>query len=126
MLWPGDEPWPVCREPHEPGSEGYAPEDIRAARAAGVWPRSRPWPGAGSPGEAGPTPFMGLAQFFDRDVPGLAAGPGGADLVQLLRCPRTHGPHLERRYLLRWRPAAQTERADRFLATAPEVPLLRW
>lgn len=110
----------------EPETEGYAPEEIRAARAAGVWPRSRPWPGADSPGEGGPAPFVGLAQFFGRDVPGLAAGPGGADLVQLFRCPRTHGPYLERRYLLQWRPAAQTERADHLLAAAPEVPLLRW
>lgn len=126
LLWPAGEPWPVCREPHEIESEGYAPKEIRAARAAGVPPRSRPWPGAGRPGECGPAPFVGLAQLFGRDVPGLATGPGGADLVQIFRCPRTHGPYLERRYLLRWRLAAQTERADGFLDAAPEVPLLRW
>ncbi|MFJ3926268.1 hypothetical protein [Streptomyces sp. NPDC090022] len=71
-------------------------------------------------------PFVGLAQFFDRDVPGLAAGPDDADLVQIFRCPFAHGPHLERRYHLRWRQAAETERAERFLATPPEVPMLRW
>ncbi|MFF4364882.1 hypothetical protein [Streptomyces sp. NPDC001594] len=69
---------------------------------------------------------MALAQFFGRDVPNLAAGPGGADLVQLLRCPLTHGPYLERRYLLRWRRASQTESADHFLPAAPEMPLLPW
>ncbi|UQX04545.1 hypothetical protein [Streptomyces sp. RerS4] len=126
MLWPEDESWPVCREPHRPETEGYAPDEIRSARASGAWPRSRPWSGAGAPGEDGPVPFTGLAQFFRRDVPGLAAGPDGADLVQLLRCPFTHGPHYERRYLLRWRQAAEAERADRFLTAAPEVPVLRW
>lgn len=126
LLWPGSEPWPVCHEPHEPETEGYAPDEIRAARAAGAWPRSRPWPEADSPGKGGPVPFVALAQFFGRDVPGLAAGPGGADLVQLFRCPFPHGPYLERRYLLQWRNAAQTEHADHLLDTAPEVPWLPW
>ncbi|WP_031154022.1 hypothetical protein [Streptomyces xanthophaeus] len=126
ILWSADEPWPVCREPHRRETEGYAPDEVRSARAAGVWPRTRPWPGAGTPGPDGPVPFVGLAQFFRRDVPGLAAGPDGADLVQLFRCPFTHGSHLERRYCLRWRRAEETERAERFLAAPPEVPLLRW
>ncbi|MFJ1812479.1 MULTISPECIES: hypothetical protein [unclassified Streptomyces] len=125
ILWPQDEPWPVCREPHQRETEGYAPDEVRSARAAGAWPRSRPWPGAGTPGHDGPVPFVGLAQLFRRDVPGLAAGPDGADLVQLFRCPFTHGPYLERRYCLRWRRAEETERAQRFLAAPPEVPL-RW
>ncbi|KOG44329.1 hypothetical protein ADK75_36195 [Streptomyces virginiae] len=96
MLWPYGEPWPICREPHRRGSEGYAPD--------------------------GPVPFVGLAQLLRRDVPGLAAGPDGADLVQLFRCPLTHGPDQERRYHLRWRRAAETERAERFIADPPEVP----
>lgn len=126
MLWPKSEPWPVCHEPHQPESEGYALEDIRSARAVGTWPPIRPWPDAAAPGEDGPVPFAVLAQFFRRDVPALAPGPDGADLVQLFRCPFTHGPYLERRYHLRWRRSAETERAGRFLATAPEVPLVRW
>ncbi|MER5966552.1 hypothetical protein [Streptomyces sp. NPDC002057] len=126
MLWPDSEPWPVCHEPHPHETEGYVPDEIRSARAAGVRPRSHPWPGADAPGKNGSVPFVGLAQFFRRDIPGLAAGPNGADLVQLFRCPSTHGPYLERRYLLRWRRAAETERAERFLAAPPEVPLLRW
>ncbi|WP_342449978.1 hypothetical protein [Streptomyces xanthophaeus] len=125
MLWPADEPWPVCQEPHQPETKGYEPDEIRSARAAGVWPRSQPWPRAGTPGEGGPVPFLGLAQFFRRDVPALAAGPDGADLVQILRCPFNHSPYLERRYHLRWRQAAETERAE-LLAAPPEVPMLRW
>ncbi len=126
LLWPGNEPWPVRREPHEPETEGYAPDEIRAARAVGAWPRSRPWPNDGSPGKGGPVPFVALAQFFGRDVPGPVAGPGGADLMQLFRCPFTHGPCLERRCLPQRRWTAQTEQADHFLAAVPEVPLLRW
>ncbi|MFD7262594.1 hypothetical protein [Streptomyces sp. NPDC059874] len=127
MLWPYDEPWPVCDEPHRHETEGYPPDDIRSARAAGAWPRSRPWPGAGTPpGKDGPVPFVGLAQLFRRDVPALAAGPDSADLLQLFRCPFAHGSHLERHYRLRWRRAAETERAERFLAAPPEVPVLPW
>ncbi|MFE5207385.1 hypothetical protein [Streptomyces sp. NPDC056600] len=126
MLWPDAEPWPVCHDPHQPETEGYAPGEIRAARAAGAWPQSRPWRGAGAPGADGPVPFVGLAQLFRRDIPGLGSGPGGADLVQLFRCPFTHGPYLERRYRLRWRRAAEAESAERFFAAPPEVPQLRW
>ncbi|MFF7725894.1 hypothetical protein [Streptomyces sp. NPDC008001] len=126
MLWPEGEPWPLCHEPHQRETEGYAPEEIRSARAAGVRPTSRPWPLAGSAEEDCPVPFAGLAQFFRRDIPGLTCGPGGADLVQFFRCPFTHGPGLERRYCLWWRQAGQTEHAQRFLAAPPEVPLLRW
>ncbi|MFD4866089.1 hypothetical protein [Streptomyces sp. NPDC058412] len=126
MLWPAGEPWPVCDEPHQPETEGYAPDEIRRARAAGAWPASLSWPGGGTPGEGGSVPFVGLAQFFRRDIPGLAAGPDGADLVQLFRCPLTHGAYLERRYVLRWRRAAETETAEDFLAAPPQLPLLRW
>lgn len=126
MLWPEDDPWPVCHEPHEPEAEGYAPDEVRRARAEGVRPQRRLWPTGWTPGEDEPVPFLGLAQLFRRDIPGLAAGLDGADLVQIFRCPLTHGPHLERRYHLRWRRAAETERAERFLTTPPEVPMLRW
>ncbi|MFI5530594.1 hypothetical protein ACIA8O_18845 [Kitasatospora sp. NPDC051853] len=123
LLWPGDEPWPPCREPHQPETEGYAPEDIRRTRADGSHPAGRPWPSDDGPG---PVPFLALAQLFRRDIPGLAPGPDGADLVQLFRCPRTHGPYLERRYHLEWRSAARTERAGRFRVDPPVAPLLRW
>ncbi|MEU8972992.1 hypothetical protein AB0D11_27685 [Streptomyces monashensis] len=126
VLWPDDEPWPVCHEPHRRETEGYAPHEIRIARAAGAWPPSRPWPGAEVLDEGEPVPFVGLAQLFRRDVPALASGPDGADLVQLFRCPFTHGPRPERRYRLRWRRADETERAAGFLATPSQVPLLRW
>lgn len=126
MLWPADEPWPLCYEPHGRDFEGHAPEEIRSARTAGVSPPSRPGPGAETAGDDDPAPFVGLAQLFRRDIPGLACGPNGADLVQVFRCPLTHGPYLERRYHLRWRQAARAERAEHLLAAPPQVPLRRW
>ncbi|TRV81124.1 hypothetical protein FKN01_04590 [Streptomyces sp. 130] len=126
MLWPADEPWPLCHEPHPAEIQGYDPEEIRGARAAGVGPPGRPRSRARSAADHGPAPLVGLAQFFRRDIPGLGCGPGGTDLVQLFRCPFTHGPYLERRYHLRRRRAARTERAERLLAVPPRAPLLRW
>ncbi|UWE13833.1 hypothetical protein [Actinacidiphila bryophytorum] len=124
MLWPDGETWPYCHEPHQRETEGYAPEEIRRARAAGNWPPRRTWPLAEGAEIRGPVPFIGLAQLFRRDIPGLAPGPGGADLVQLFRCPFSHGPHLERRYHLRWRQAGPTGHAEGLLVAPPEVPLL--
>ncbi|MFD6423778.1 hypothetical protein [Streptomyces sp. NPDC060198] len=123
MLWSEGEAWPVCHEPHLPEAEGYAPDEIRAARAAGGHPPERRWPRVDADG---PVPFVGLAQLIRRDVPGLAAGPGGADLVQLFRCPLAHGQHHERRYRLHWRRAEGAEREERLLAAPPEAVLLRW
>lgn len=125
MLWPYDEPWPVCHEQHQRETEGYAPDEILTARASGGWPPSRPWPADAAPGTDAPVPFGGLAQLFCRDVPGLPPGPDGADLAQIFRCPFVHGLHHERRYHLRWRKAEVAERAGRFLDPPPRVPLLR-
>ncbi|MFE0652070.1 hypothetical protein ACFVZH_26175 [Streptomyces sp. NPDC059534] len=147
MLWPADEPWPTCGEAHGPVTHGYVPDEIRRAREIGVadpgadgaraverhavsqaparaekpTPTSTPT----STGDEGAVPFVALAQLFRRDVPDLAAGPDGEDMVQLFRCPLPHGPHLERRYHLRWR-RADAESADRMLSTPPELPLLPW
>ncbi|MFG3040950.1 hypothetical protein ACGFYZ_29025 [Streptomyces sp. NPDC048330] len=135
MLWPADEPWPTCDEVHGPVTEGYVPDEIRRARAEAVRaekrraetrPAAHRSPsGAGTPKPyAPPVPLVALAQLFRRDVPDLAAGPDGEDLVQLFRCPLPHGLHLEARYHLRWRRAGDAERAVDLLATPPEVPLL--
>ncbi|MEU8763532.1 hypothetical protein [Streptomyces sp. NPDC048659] len=126
MLWPDEEPWPVCEGPHAPVTEGYAPEEIRRARASGERPKERTR--AAGDGALEAVPFIGLAQFFRRDVPGLAAGPGGTDLVQLFHCPLSHDPQGAQPWLLRWRRVDETERAGGFRAATapPEVPLLPW
>lgn len=52
FLWPGDEPWPVSRELHEPETEGYRPDEIRAAgpRACGHGGARGPVPAAPATG----------------------------------------------------------------------------
>ncbi|EST29936.1 hypothetical protein M878_19475 [Streptomyces roseochromogenus subsp. oscitans DS 12.976] len=50
-----------------------------------------------------PVPLLPLAQFFARDVPGLA-GPDGADVLQVLWCPfSAHGDLATPGIHLRWR-----------------------
>jgi hypothetical protein len=75
-------------------------------------------------GQDGPVPFVGLAQLFRRDVPGLAAGPEGADLVQVFRCSGSHlGPDQGPRYHLQWRKAGcVTEQ----MVDPPFVEVFRW
>ncbi|MFG2233226.1 hypothetical protein ACGFNX_25010 [Streptomyces sp. NPDC048723] len=79
LLWPADEPWPVCASPH----------------------RRTP--------EPGPLPLLALAQLHARDVPDLPAGPDGCDLLQVFWCPfDAHGPTGYGMYThLRWRRAAE-------------------
>ncbi|MCX4962844.1 hypothetical protein [Streptomyces virginiae] len=79
LLWPADEPWPVCTTPH----------------------RRAPGPG--------PLPLVALAQLHARDVPDLPAGPDGCDLLQVFWCPfDAHGPTGYGMYThLRWRRAAE-------------------
>jgi hypothetical protein len=104
LLWPADEPWPVCTEPHRRG-RGRRPADIHRARQvlAAAWARD---PASGPTEEerrlltelrrehrvAGiedtdPLPMIGVAQLYRRDVPDLAAGPDGCDLLQVFWCP---------------------------------------
>ncbi|MEU9160258.1 hypothetical protein AB0D29_08245 [Streptomyces sp. NPDC048424] len=80
MLWPADEPWPVCEAPH----------------------------GRGAPA-ALPRPLLAVAQLYGRDVPDLPAGPDGGDLLQVFWCPfDAHGPTGAGMYVhLRWRRAAE-------------------
>ncbi|MET7483476.1 hypothetical protein [Streptomyces sp. NPDC005538] len=106
LLWPADEPWPVCTEPHA-RARGRRPADIHQERRvlAAAWARDRPTdeerqllddlgrehrvPGVS---ETDPLPMIGLAQLYRRDVPDLLAGPDDCDLLQLLWCPfERHG-----------------------------------
>ncbi|MDG9716976.1 hypothetical protein [Streptomyces sp. DH24] len=123
LLWPADEPWPVCPDHGEPWQRGVVPEEIRQRRGilAEAWARPRP---AGTdlltaeerevvdrasedrrvPVE-GPSPLIPVAQLYARDVPGLPR-PAGTDLLQVLWCPYDHvGDYLPRTEL-RWRTAA--------------------
>ncbi|MER5372980.1 hypothetical protein [Streptomyces sp. NPDC002553] len=122
MLWPADEPWPMCGETHGRG-RGLRPADIRRSRQilASAWEREQD-PGPTDeerealgelsrkhriPGvsDSDPLPMIGLAQLYRRDVPDLPAGPDDCDLLQVFWCPfNAHGPsrydlnlHLRRR-----------------------------
>ncbi|MFG3258757.1 hypothetical protein [Streptomyces sp. NPDC048172] len=125
LLWPADEPWPVCTEPHG-RARGRRPEDIRRYREvlADAWRRD---PVSGPTDEerrllreldrehripdladTDPVPMIGFAQLYRRDLPDLPPGPPGCDLLQLFWCPfdrhgRTgYGMSLD----VRWRDAA--------------------
>ncbi|MFJ9648755.1 hypothetical protein [Streptomyces sp. NPDC101206] len=61
LLWPADEPWPVCSLPDETGGPDGGPA----------------------------TAMVPVAQIFRRDVTG-PWWPDGADLLQILWCPNEH------------------------------------
>ncbi|MHA6758824.1 hypothetical protein [Streptacidiphilus sp. PAMC 29251] len=122
MLWPADEPWPVCDEAHGRG-RGHRPADIHRYRQvlAAAWARGR---NAGpteeerglltelnrarripEASESDPLPMIGLAQLYRRDVPDLPDGPADCDLLQVFWCPfDAHGPgRYDLNLHLRWR-----------------------
>ncbi|GAA1406976.1 hypothetical protein GCM10009662_39810 [Catellatospora coxensis] len=80
LLWPADEPWPMCD-----GPRGYDHLD-------------------GWPGEA-EAPLVPVLQLYATDVPQLPF-PAGADLLQVLWCPFDHEPWSSPRPQLRWRRSA--------------------
>ncbi|MEU6679065.1 hypothetical protein [Streptomyces sp. NPDC046925] len=140
MLWPADEPWPVCTEVHKRGG-GLRPADIHRRRRvlAEAWDRA---PSSGPTEEerrlldelgrrhrisgvsdADPLPMIGLAQLYRRDIPDLPAGPDGADLLQVFCCPfDAHGRYrCELLVHLRWRRSAEV---GEVLASPPQPPVV--
>lgn len=101
------------------GTRSSAPVPRAPGRRAGRGPAPE------HPARTDRCPSSGSPSSSDAMFRALRPDPR-ADLVQLFRCPLTHGRYLERRYHLRWRRTRETERAERFLTTPPEVPLLRW
>ncbi|MET9571178.1 hypothetical protein ACFYNW_04640 [Streptomyces virginiae] len=73
-----------------------------------LWPAGEPWPVCDEPHRHS-GPLLAVAQLYTRDVPDLAAGPDGCDLLQVLWCPfdlhgpTGHGMHVR----LRWRRSAE-------------------
>ncbi|WP_345695270.1 hypothetical protein [Kitasatospora terrestris] len=119
LLWPQDEPWPTCTEPH-PRGEGYLLRDVEQRHAELYGPRRvrispegrlipfHPVPRAlhrPDLADTDPLPLLAVAQLYRRDVPDLAPGPDGCDLLQVLWCPfYLHGPNrLELEPRLYWR-----------------------
>lgn len=145
LLWPAEEPWPVCTADNATAHRAVylrRPEDERRCRrilAAG-WGRTRPGESlrlteqehalldradrplpAGELDRAGPLPLLAVAQLYRRDVPDLA-GPKGADLLQVLWCPFSgHGDagDWDLAVVLKWRRAAEID-VERVLVEQPE------
>lgn len=135
FLWPADEPWPVCQEPHE-RDRGRKVEDVHEWRRilAAAWRRS---PSSGpTPAElqqlstlerhhhvsgitdTAPVPLLPLTQIFAQDVPSLPA-PEGADLLQVLWCPfSAHGDLATPGIHIKWRSSSQVGE----LLTQPPLP----
>nr|WSZ97431.1 hypothetical protein OH820_18795 [Streptomyces sp. NBC_00857] len=121
LLWPADEPWPMCHAVHEKG-RGLRLADVRLERRIrDEVGRSDPQRGlsdeerellvnlrepqlhASELLDTDPIPLLAGAQLFTRDVPDLA-GPEGCDLLQVLWCPfEAHGPNRMMDVVLKWR-----------------------
>lgn len=108
LLWPADEPWPHCDEPHDSRASQvfHSPDDVRVLRRdlAAATERLRLDPGApevtpeeranwerikaGRPWFEGPMPLLPVAQLYARDI--AFPCPPDADLLQVLWCPFDH------------------------------------
>ncbi|MFG2951882.1 hypothetical protein [Streptomyces adustus] len=137
LLWPSDEPWPVCTEPHS-HARGRRPADIHRERQilASAW-RREPNPGptdeerllldeldrphrVEGAAATDPLPLVGLAQLYRSEIPDLPAGPDDCDLLQVFWCPfDAHGPNGHDMLLdLRWRRSWEVTE----ILTAPPQP----
>ncbi|GAA3884561.1 hypothetical protein GCM10022243_56690 [Saccharothrix violaceirubra] len=90
LLWPANEPWPVCGDDDHMADAGV-PVPVVAA------------------------PLVSVAQFYSRDVPELPF-PEGTDVCQVLWCPRGHEPYYTPRFRVLWRDSASVAE----VAVAPE------
>ncbi|MFD3663876.1 hypothetical protein ACFWVF_25380 [Streptomyces sp. NPDC058659] len=133
LLWPADEPWPVCTAVHPKGT-GHLLSDVRARRRIQDEARGRDFTdeerrlldgmtrGTHAPDlrDEDPLPMLAVAQLYARDVPDLA-GPEGHDLLQVFWCPfEVHGPERTIDVELRWRRSADV---GAVLAPQPEPPV---
>ncbi|WP_037604311.1 hypothetical protein [Streptacidiphilus rugosus] len=116
LLWPADEPWPVCPDHAGPSHVGTTPENARRVRrllsrrarsGEDVSALLRRIPHQEEISQDGPLPLLPVAQLYAADVPGLPC-PDGADLLQVLWCSFTdHDEPWVPRTVLRWRTAAE-------------------
>ncbi|MFI6848861.1 hypothetical protein OG535_22995 [Kitasatospora sp. NBC_00085] len=135
LLWPADEPWPVCEREHE-DDHGLpvSPSDVRLERRILGEARKRPRrpgvdfltpeeraaldrAGESHPWSTAPNAMLPVAQLYARDVPGVPC-PDGADLLQVLWCPLDgHGEDMPVVHLV-WRSSADV----RVVLTDPPEP----
>ncbi|MEU9540537.1 hypothetical protein [Streptomyces mirabilis] len=139
LLWPADEPWPYCDEPHDRRASLWilSPDDVRLLRRdraaaaerlrhdpqapartpeeLATWQRLR----AGRPWFDGPIPLLPVAQLYARDVPFPC--PPDADLLQVLWCPFDHEMAHPKTALF-WRSSATVTDV---LDAPPEPPIVQ-
>jgi hypothetical protein len=142
LLWPVDEPWPVCADGGDhAGSQLRTPATVHRIREIYAAAQAR----ATASGDRytltdeeraeirdfcfsephrlveQPIPLVPVAQLYQRDVPDFA-GPENTDLLQVLWCPLDHPDQdYNPRVRLFWRNSADvTQPLDR----APEPPVV--
>ncbi|MEV5378409.1 hypothetical protein AB0L26_20920 [Streptomyces nondiastaticus] len=100
LLWPADEPWPMCSEPDH-WKPLRKPVDV-------VGPE--------------PVAMVAVAQLYARDLPELPFPPG-RDVLQILWCPLIHeGDVSAARPELYWRSAHETAAAGAGILAEPPQP----
>ncbi|WP_327379537.1 hypothetical protein [Streptomyces sp. NBC_01212] len=119
LLWPADEPWPVCTATHKKGT-GHLLSEVRLKRRIHAEAEGRDLTdeelrvltgtgrGRHAPDLApdSPVPMLAVAQLYTRDVPDLT-GPQDQDLLQVFWCPfEAHGPGSTIDVVLAWRRSA--------------------
>ncbi|WP_329184136.1 hypothetical protein [Streptomyces sp. NBC_01428] len=140
LLWPAEEPWPHCEEPHvvDGINPAKSPADLRlerriftASHGRDLTPEERESLERIRPRRTypvrraaqaydGPMAMLPVAQLYVRDVPDLSP-PEGKDLLQVLWCPFDHP--IMPRTLLCWRSAAAV---TDILDTPPEPPAVQF
>ncbi|MFF3603796.1 hypothetical protein [Streptomyces sp. NPDC002463] len=133
LLWPADEPWPVCTAVHPKGT-GHLLTDVRLSRRILDEARGREFTveerrlldgmrratHVPELRDEDPLPMLAVTQLHTRDVPDLV-GPEGHDLLQVFWCPfEVHGPERTIDVRLRWRRSADV---GAVLAPQPEPPV---
>ncbi|MEU8703634.1 hypothetical protein [Streptomyces sp. NPDC048565] len=133
LLWPADEPWPVCTAVHPKGT-GHLLADVRLRRRVQEDARGRERTeeeqrlldsmseGNHVPGlhDDAPSPMLAVAQLYAREIPDLV-GPEGHDLLQVFWCPfEAHGDDRTIDVVLKWRHSADV---GAVLSPQPEPPV---
>ncbi|MDX3458055.1 hypothetical protein PV396_39995 [Streptomyces sp. ME02-8801-2C] len=140
LLWPADEPWLYCDEPHDSHAAPVvlSPDDVRlhrriraaSAERLRLDPEAAQWTPeeketlerikAGRPWFDGPIPLLPVAQLYGRDS--LFPRPSGTDLLQVLWCPFDHEEYAHPRTALFWRDSATVTDV---LDAPPEPPIVQ-
>ncbi|WLQ69241.1 hypothetical protein OG279_37885 (plasmid) [Streptomyces sp. NBC_01201] len=134
LLWPADEPWPVCTAVHPKGT-GHLLSDVRLSRRILEDSRGREYTAeeqrlidgmtAGNHlpelRDDAPLPMLAVAQLYAHEIPDLV-GPEDHDLLQVFWCPfEVHGTDRTIDVVLKWRRSTDV---GAVLMPQPEPPVV--